>query len=362
MDREHIRLATPAAEAQPIGLPPAPPPDPDRPPEREVAAQATVAKVRDSRDLREEDAHAHMLADPSTPPRVSVVIVSYNCKLPLLGCLRSLDAERAQIPLEVVLVDNDSTDGAAYEVAFRFPWVKLVVNRKNEGFARAVNEGLRFTSAEYLLILNPDTVTPPGTIGRALREFELHPDVGMLGCKLVRPDGTFDHACKRGFPTVLSALFYFTGLTRRFPDSPRFAQYTAAHLGIDETGTVDAINGAFMLVRRSAADEVGELDERYWLWAEDLDWCHRFWEMGWQVLYWPEVEVVHLKSASVGEHRSLRLNFAFHRSIWLFYAKHHAPHRSPILSALVAVGVWSKFVGSATANAVRSVRSPGSAT
>jgi GT2 family glycosyltransferase len=180
----------------------------------------------------------------------------------------------------------------------------------------------------------------------------------MLGCKLVRPDGSFDHACKRGFPTLLSALYYFSGLATRFPGNPRFAQYTAAHLGIDETGNVDAINGAFMLVRRSAAEEVGELDERYWLWAEDLDWCHRFWERGWEVLYWPEVEVIHLKSASVGEHRSLRLNYAFHRSIWLFYKKHHAPRRSPLLSALVGLGVWSKFVTSAAANAVRGMRSP----
>ena len=256
------------------------------------------------------------------------------------------------------MVDNASRDDTGYAVATGFPWVQLIVNRTNAGFARAINEGLAFARGEYLLLLNPDTVVPAGTIGRAVAELAARPRVGMLGCKLVRPDGSFDHACKRGFPTVLSALYYFTGLAGRFPGSPRFAQYTAAHLGIDETGRVDAINGAFMLVRRAAVDEVGELDERYWLWAEDLDWCHRFWENDWGVLDWPEVEVLHLKSASVGEHRSLRLNFAFHRSIWLFYKKHHAPHRSAALSALVAFGVWSKFLGSAVANAVRVRRSP----
>ena len=303
------------------------------------------------------EARVHAVADTAPVPLVSVVIVSHNCKEPLRACLRSLADERQLTPLEVIVVDNDSNDDTGYAVASEFPWVQLIVNRQNVGFARAINVGLRFATSDYLLLLNPDTVVQAGTIDRLVRELAGRPDVGMLGCKLVRPDGTFDHACKRGFPTVLSAFFYFTGLARRFPDNPRFAQYTAAHLGIDETGTVDAINGAFMLVRRSAAEEVGGLDERYWLWAEDLDWCHRFWEVGWQVLYWPEVEVIHLKSASVGEHRSLRLNFAFHRSIWLFYEKHHAPHRSRILSALVAVGVWSKFVGSASANAVRSLRS-----
>jgi GT2 family glycosyltransferase len=318
-----------------------------------AAPRAIVAKG----DQTEVEPHALAVAETDPAPVVSIVIVSHNCKGPLQACLRSLEDERQLTPLEVIVVDNDSGDDTGYAVASEFPWVQLIVNRHNAGFARAINDGLRFAKGDYLLLLNPDTVVPAGTIARIVGELGRQPSVGMLGCKLVRPDGSFDHACKRGFPTVLSALYYFTGLARRFPDSPRFAQYTAAQLGIDETGTVDAINGAFMLVRRSAAEEVGGLDERYWLWAEDLDWCHRFWEKGWEVLYWPEVEVVHLKSASVGEHRSLRLNFAFHRSIWLFYAKHHAPHRSPILSALVALGLCSKFVGSVAANAARSARS-----
>jgi GT2 family glycosyltransferase len=323
-----------------------------------AVARAAPRSVLTSADRTDVEPHGLAVADTEPSPLVSVVIVSHNCRGPLLACLRSLGEERELTPLDVILVDNDSGDDTGYAVASEFPWVRLIVNRRNVGFARAINQGLRFAEGQYLLLLNPDTVVPAGTLGRAVGELERRPRVGMLGCKLVRPDGSFDHACKRGFPTVLSALFYFGGLARRFPDSPRFAQYTAAHLGIDETGTVDAINGAFMLVRRSAVDDVGALDERYWLWAEDLDWCHRFWEKGWKILYWPEVEVVHLKSASVGEHRSLRLNFAFHRSIWLFYAKHHAPHRSPVLSALVALGVWSKFVGSAVANTVRSVRPP----
>jgi GT2 family glycosyltransferase len=303
------------------------------------------------------DAEPRSQAGSEPAAVVSVVIVTHNSREPVRACLASLAEGHARGALEVIVVDNASKDDTGYTVATEFPWVRLIVNRTNAGFARAINKGLAFAQGECVLLLNPDTVVPPRTIDRAVAELNRRPGVGMLGCKLVRPDGTFDHACKRGFPTVLSALYYFTGLAGRFPESPRFAQYTAAHLGIDETGIVDAINGAFMLVRRAALDDVGGLDERYWLWAEDLDWCHRFWEKNWEVLYWPEVEVVHLKSASVGEHRSLRLNFAFHRSIWLFYKKHHAPHRSAALSALVAFGVWSKFLGSAVANAVRGVRS-----
>jgi GT2 family glycosyltransferase len=350
MDRRHLRPAARFAEAEPVEPPPAEGDVSARP---ELSAPASAVAVGDASAFREAEPLDRALAEAPALTPVSVVIVSYNCKLPLLDCLDSLEAERSEVPLDVVLVDNDSTDDTAYEVASRFPWVQLIVNRTNMGFARAVNEGMRFTSGEYVLVLNPDTVVPPGTIARAVGELERRPEVGMLGCKLMRPDGTFDHACKRGFPTVMSALYYFTGLARAFPRSARFAQYTAAHLAIDETGPVDSVNGAFMLVRRSAAEEVGELDERYWLWAEDLDWCHRFWERGWQVLYWPGAEVVHLKGASVGDHRSFRLNFAFHRSIWLFYAKHHAPQRSALVSVLVWLGLWSKFAGSAIANAVR---------
>ena len=296
--RTHLRLDIDTTEARPV--------EPlhgrlaER--DREPARAATMPAPEKTLDLSLAAADAPV--NPDTAPIVSVVVVSYNCKEPLRACLRSLDDERILTPLEVIVVDNDSRDDTAYAVASEFPWVKLIVNRTNAGFAHAINEGVRFTGGEYLLLLNPDTVVSKGAIGRLIRELERRPSVGMLGCKLVRPDGSFDHACKRGFPTVLSALYYFSGLAARFPDSPRFAQYTAAQLGIDETGTVDAINGAFMLVRRSAAEEVGEFDERYWLWAEDLDWCHRFWERGWEVLYWPEVEVIHLKSASVGEHRS----------------------------------------------------------
>jgi len=282
--------------------------------------------------------------------------VSYACKEALLACLESLELERETLPLEVIVVDNDSRDGTGYAVASQFPWVKLVVNRTNVGFAHAANQATRLAHGDFLLFLNPDTVVSQGTIAASVEELERHHEVGMLGCKLLRPDGSFDHACKRSFPTIAGALYYFTGLTGAWPKSRRFAQYTAGHLDMDETGFVDAVNGAFMLVRRDAAADVGWMDERFWLYGEDLDWCHRFWTRGWKILYWPVVQVIHVKGASAGDHRSLKLNFAFHKSIWLFYAKHHAPQRSPLLSVLVWFGVWSKFLVSTLANRVSARR------
>ena len=286
-------------------------------------------------------------------PRVSIVIVSFNCLPALTVCLESLDTERSTLAAEVIVVDNASSDGTVPELNTRFPWVRIVENHVNVGFARAMNEALEIAGGELLLALNPDTAVPPGAITSAIAELERHPDVGMLGVKLVRPDGTFDHACKRGFPTIGSSLSYFLRLDRLFPRSPRFARYTAGQLGQDEAGTVDAINGAFMLVRREAARDVGPMDERYWLYAEDLDWCHRFWERGWKVFYWPGVEVVHWKGGSSGDVRSWALNRAFHRSMWQFYDKHHAADHGRVVSRLVWAGVWAKFAFSALANAVR---------
>ena len=165
-----------------------------------------------------------------------------------------------------------------------------------------MNQGLDTGRGKDFLALNPDTLVPAGAIVKALAELERHPDVGMLGVKLIRPDGTFDHACKRGFPTVSSALYYFLGLSRLFPRSARFARYTAGELGQNETGTVDAINGAFMLVKREAVEDVGPMDERYWLYAEDIDWCHRFWDEGWKVLYWPAVRGDPSQGRKLGRH------------------------------------------------------------
>jgi GT2 family glycosyltransferase len=290
-------------------------------------------------------------APPTSVPALSIVIVSYNCREHLLRCLASLREEARHLPCEVIVVDNASTDGTVAAVRQRHPDVLLVTSARNRGFAWASNRGLERARGHQLLLLNPDTVVPPRALERAARALEERPAVGMLGCKLVRPDGTLDKACKRGSPTPLSSLAYFTGLSRLAPRS-RLARYTAGHIGEDETSVVDAVNGAFMLVRREALDAVGPLDERYWLYMEDLDWCYRFHQHGWPVLYWPEVEVVHVKGGSSGRHRRWRTNYAFHRSMWLFYRIHQAPTRPFVVTALVWLGVWSKLAVSALRSAL----------
>ena len=283
---------------------------------------------------------------------LSVVIVTFNCRDLALACLRTLDAERPDVRLEAILVDNASADGTLAAVRREFPWVTPVDAGGNVGFARASNIGLSRTQGKHVLLLNPDTLLSRGTLGSCLRALDARPEVGMLGCQLVQPNGRLDHACKRGFPTPLASLWYLLGLTRLRPRSRRFARYTAGHIAPDETSVVDAICGAFMLLRREALEAVGPLDERFWMYGEDLDWCLRFWKAGWPVLYWPEAKVEHLKGGSSTGARSWKVKYAFHHAMWTFFAKHYGQASSSLVIGLVWVAIWGRLAVSAAWSAL----------
>jgi GT2 family glycosyltransferase len=278
------------------------------------------------------------VAATTAVPELTVVIVTYNCAALARDCLASLATERARLALEVIVVDNASSDGTPDAVEAEFPWATVVRAGRNLGFAAANNVGLRQARGRHLLLLNPDTVVPSGALGRCLEELQRHPHVGMLGCRLVRRNGALDHACKRGFPTPTAALWYLLGFSRLWPRNPRLASYTAGHVASDAAAQVDAICGSFMLVRREAYEQVGALDEQYWMYSEDIDWCVRFHERGWRVLYWPGVTVLHVKGGCGGR-RSLRCNYAFHRGMWLFYRKHYLGKYNPLVTAAVAAGI-----------------------
>ena len=283
----------------------------------------------------------------TSTPELSIVIVSFRCRDLLLACLHSLHADPAHVGWEIVVVDNDSRDGTVAAVREGYPGVEVVALEENVGFARANNLALRRARGRHLLLLNPDTVVPVGALPACIAALDRAADVGVLGCKLVQPDGELDHACKRGFPTPLNALWYFLGLARAFPASPRFAAYTAGHVDPDRESPVDAVNGAFMLVRREALEEVGLLDDSFWMYGEDLDWCYRFWAGGWKVLYHPGAQVVHVKGGSTTQLRAWRSNRAFHEAMWLFYDKHYARLHGSAFNAAIRVAIYAKLLVSA---------------
>jgi N-acetylglucosaminyl-diphospho-decaprenol L-rhamnosyltransferase len=294
-------------------------------------------------------------ADRSALLNIIVVTSNGACDY-IRACLRSLEQYPLTAgPMTVEVVDNASTDGTAETVRDEFPWVKLTRLDWNAGFCIANNIALRDASAPYTLLLNPDTEVSEGALDRVFRLMEQNPDIGMSSCRLEQPDGTFDHAAKRSFPTPAGALAEFVGIGRTAPNGTRLsriATYRAHDLGEFESGEVDAVNGAFMFCRHTAIDAVGLLDEAYWLYMDDLDWCYRFKQRGWKVWYDGGATIVHVKGGTtkVNRQRGLRHNVAFHRSMGRFYRKFYAGER-PFVDALVYVAIGGKLAVSVARSA-----------
>ena len=289
---------------------------------------------------------------PDQAPALDVAIVSYRCEELLRACLRSLREHPPARAMSVHVVDNASGDGTAEMVAREFPEVRLTVNDENAGFSVANNVAIRAGAAPYVLVLNPDTELTAGALDRLLAVLDERPEIGMIGPRLELEDGGFDHAAKRSFPTPLSALGHFTGIGRREGASGELAGYRATELAEDEAGPVDAVNGAFMLMRREALARVGLFDEGYWMYMEDLDLCYRFKQAGWVVWYEPSATVIHVKAGTSGQHRSWRLNRAFHYGMYRFYRTHYAAEANPLERIAVYAGIATKLAISAIRSAL----------
>ena len=281
---------------------------------------------------------------------LDVVIVSYRSRALLRRCLESLRAHPPAVPMTVVVVDNDSRDGTAEMVRDDYPEVELVRSPTNLGFAAAMNLGAARGAAPDLLALNPDTEVTAGALDTVLATMEAHPEVAVVGARLLRGDGTLDHASKRTFPTPLSALGHFSGVGRRPGARGKLAAYRAPEV---ESGPVDAVNGAFMLMRRDAFERLGGFDEGYWMYMEDLDLSYRLARAGWLSWYEPVATVTHVKGGTVGGERSVRLNWAFHRGMYRFYRKHYAPEGSWPVNASIYLGIAVKLVFAVTQSFLR---------
>ncbi len=283
---------------------------------------------------------------------LETIVVSHGAEWLLGNCLRSLREHPAAGETRVTVVDSGSPDSTPDMVAREFPEANLI-RCPNIGFSAANNLVLRESTAHAVLLLNPDTEVHAGTLDTALARLWSDERIGMVGVKLLTESGELDHACKRSFPTPLGALAHFTGVGRSAGASGALSQYRATQLGDDEPGEVDAVNGAFMLCRAEAVREVGLLDEGYWLYMEDLDWCHRFWDSGWEVFYEPAGTALHVKGGSSGARRAPRQEIAFHRGMGRFYRRFDAPAHNPFVNAAVYTGIGAKL---ATSLAITTVK------
>lgn len=271
-----------------------------------------------------------------------VVILNYKTRELLRDCLRSLRGQ-AGLRFATCVVDNNSPDGSADMVASEFPEVTLIRNPANNGYSAGNNLGLRRFGfpergqARYAMLLNPDTVVPPNAFAQMVAFADQHPEIGIVGPKLLLEDGSLDKACRRSFPTPEVSFYRLLGLSKLFPKSKRFGRYNMTFLDIDQQAEVDAVVGACMLLRREAIAKVGLLDEQFFMYGEDLDWCLRVKQAGYQVLYYPSVTVHHIKRAA--SRSSKKAQFEFQRAMWLFYKKHYRRHTAKPVDALVKLGL-----------------------
>lgn len=289
-------------------------------------------------------------------PDLSIVIVNWNTKDLLDQCLGALRESVLKGGYQVIVVDNHSSDGSSAMVKEKYSFVKLVENDENLGYGKAYNQGTKLAEGRYILHLNSDTVVSQETLENMVEFMDSHPDAGIASCKLVTSHGRLDRPCKRSFPTPMTSLYQAIGLTRLFPRSRIFSYYYLGHLDPDQVHEVDSVMGAFLMIRAEAVKQVGLLDEQFYIYGEDLDWCLRVKEAGWKVYYNPAATAVHQHGAS-SEKLSYKMIWHFHRSMILYYKKHHANRQLFLVGWFVYLGIWARYLKCITVNIFKKKKS-----
>ena len=277
---------------------------------------------------------------------ISVVIVNYNVRDFLNNALVSIYKALEGMEGEVFVVDNASDDGSCEMVRQSFPGVRLIANAANVGFAKANNQALNLAAGKYLLLINPDTIVQEDTFRTLIDFFNANADVGMAGCKILNPDGTLQLACRRSYPTPWVAFTKVSGLSTVFSSTRLFGRYNLTYLDPDESYEVDAISGSCMMIRRETYAMVGGLDETFFMYGEDLDWCYRVQKAGWKVFYVASTKIIHYKGESTRRSDIDELKI-FYRAMRLFVQKHHRGSlifESVIELAIVARGMMAALV------------------
>jgi len=268
----------------------------------------------------------------------TIIIVSYNCRDALRECLRKL-TKQTDVP-PIIVVDNASADGSAEMVTRDFPAAELIRNARNYGFAAACNQGIGASNTDFILLLNPDTLLDRVELQKLLEAMTSRPEVGACGPRILNVDGSLQPSCRR-FPTLWAMVCDELGLGRLFPHSRLFAKYRMSGWAHDETREVDQLMGSCLLLRHMALESVGPLDERFFLYFEEVDLCWRLWQAGWRVLFVADATVTHVGGASSKTNRPVALHHRY-RSLFAFYRKHYPQWQLPILKAAVQIATLAR--------------------
>lgn len=270
---------------------------------------------------------------------VSIIIVNWNTKDKLKNCLISIYEQASGFTYEVIVVDNASGDGSADMVKRKFPEVILLQNDENKGFAAANNRGIAVSGGRYVLLLNSDTVILDNAIAKTIVFADNHPEAAVVGCKVLNSDETLQQTCFM-FPSLLNMFLSSTYLYKLFPRSEFFGREQMTWWDRDDIHEVDVVTGCFMLVRREAIEQVGLLDERFFMYGEETDWCYRFKQAGWKVVFTPVGQIIHfggVSSSKMAAGKTLQLRGA----ILQFMAKHHS--KAVYVLACILTGAFFAF-------------------
>jgi len=261
---------------------------------------------------------------------VSTVIVNWNTCDILRDCLASLYANTRDVEFEVIVIDNASSDGSVDMVKSEFPQVKIIANAENRGFAAANNQGIAATEGRYVLLLNSDTVVLDGAIDKVVAFADTYPKAGITGCRVLNEDKTLQLSCFM-FPSVLNVFLLTTYLYKLFPKSKFFGRSRMTWWDGSDIREVDVVTGCFMLVRQEAIKQVGMMDEGFFMYWEETDWCYRFKQAGWKVMFTPDAQIIHIGGVSSKQVKP-KMVWHWRKSMLLFFKKHK--------SLLAYLSVW----------------------
>jgi GT2 family glycosyltransferase len=292
-----------------------------------------------------------------TVPDLSVCIVTYKARDWLKGCLVSLYENTQLQSLEIVVVDNGSMDGVGELLEREYPGVRFIENEINRGFTRPMNQALQAARGHFLLQLNPDTVILPHTIEKLLAFMRVHPEAGICTPKVLNRDGTLQKQCRRGDPRPLAVISYFLGLSTLFPRSKFFGGYLLNYLDEDLTLQVENVSGSCMLIRREVLEGIGYLDEGFFAYQEDADFCFRARQAGWQIYYVAEAQIIHYGGEGGSRVEPVRSILEWHRSYLRYYNKHLAKDYFFLFNWLYSVAMLVKLAASLIKNQFRRANS-----
>lgn len=290
---------------------------------------------------------------------LSICILTLQARDYLRDCLNSIYAQPPQGEFEIIVVDNGSTDGTHEMLEMDFPQITLIRNATNLGFSAPMNQAMRAGVGKYLLWLNPDTLIHPATFDRLIEFMQIHPQAGICGPKVLNTDGSLQEPCRRGEPTPWAVISYFLGLHRLFPSRKFFGGYLMNYMDEDETHTVAGVSGSCILVRREVVEQIGYLDERFFAYQEDADYCFRARQAGWLVYYVPTAKITHYGGQGGSRVQPYRSIYAWHRSYFLYYRKNLAQNYFFVLNWLYYLAMLFRLMLVLSINLLRREKSAG---